>query len=294
VRAVYSTDTDPTLKEINKKLIMAETVISREIKTSFKPQVKREETMWYQYARSDNWYIKRGTSRRFKADTPSSVNLEQHPIISITSLTCIVNDAELDLVASSDYTEGWNDSYYIDYQNGIIFFMNFVPRYNTPVKVTYTYGYLETKEGDVIHDATIASVPSETTLTFAESEDSTGVYDGKLIELSSGVGTGDVYRIVSSTWAANVTTITVLDGYTLQTDGVLATDTLSIYSIPADITEMTCLHAHLMILGVDPTYLYTLTNPPEEFAPQYNMIDNLINRLAMLIKNRSAEYTLLN
>jgi hypothetical protein len=80
----------------------------------------------------------------------------------------------------------------------------------------------------------------------------------------------------------------------MQTDGIIATDTLSIYSVPADLTEMACIHAFLMILGVDPTYLYTMTNPPEEFAPQYNMIDNLINRLAMLIKNRKNEYTLLN
>ena len=107
--------------------------------------------------------------------------------------------------------------------------MNFVPKYGTPVKVTYTYGYLETKEGDVILDGTVVDPATETTLTFAETTDSTGIYNGKLVEMTSGTSDGSVYRVVSSTWAANVTTLTFLDGYTILSDGVLADDTFSIY-----------------------------------------------------------------
>jgi len=294
IRVVYSDSTDPTLDEINKKLIRSEEAVSRMMQTSFKALRRTNETMWFQYAKTNSlYYYRSGVSRWFKSPTPRSVNLSKNPIISITKLTVIISDAEVDMVASSDYTEGWAQDYFVDYQNGIIYFQNLVPTYNTPVKVSYIYGTLETSEGNILDDLTVATNATETTLTVSVTT-TDGEYNGKLIEFDSGAADESTYRIELSTCTGGVTTITVLSGYTMTTDGVLTGDSFLIHGTPPDLVEIVCLHAFLGILGVDPTYLFTLTNPPEEFAPQYPMQEHLINRLMTLIEQRASNYTLMN
>jgi len=293
-RAIYSDTTDPTLAEINKKLLRSEEAVTRMMQTSFKALKRANETSWFQYVQTNsNYYYRSGVSRWMKASTPKSVNLQYHPVISVTSITLIINDAEVDIVDSSDYSEGWADEYWIDYENGILYFKNLTPTYNTPVKTDYIYGNVETSEGVVLQDSTVASNATETTLTIAATTVN-GELNGKLIEFKSGLAVDNTYRVLSSTHDTGTTTITVLSGYTMTTDGVLTGDTFLVYGVPPDIVEIVCIHAFLGIIGVDPTYLFTLTNPPEDFAPQYPMVDHLVNRLMTLLSGRESNYTLLN
>ena len=121
-----------------------------------------------------------------------------------------------------------------------------------------------------------------------------GQYNGKLIKFTSGTAIDEVYRVKTSTASSGKTTLNVLSGYTMVTDGVQVGDSFQIYGMPSDIKEMIKIYTYLGILIVDPTYQHNFTNPYEDPNPLFNQFEWLAGRFAMLLDQRRATMQLLN
>ncbi len=292
IRAVYSESTDPTLKEINDRLLSSESAIDRRLRNSWKSSNVATETVWYPYYTHPYFqYSYRNLLN--KKQMPSTVNFQHAPVISVTSITCIIDGAEVDIVASATYTEGWYNSYYIDYQNGILYFKTFKPQYRSPVKIVYRYGNAEDDIGEVIEDildiTSVAETSIQVTLTSTD-----GQYNGKLIEVLDGTAVGNTYRIITSTHSGGTTTLNLATGTTAVTDGLADTDTIRIYGVPADIKEMVFLHCFLGMLNLDPTYQHNLTYAPEEPSMNLDRIQWMFERFEELVSYRETRFTLIN
>lgn len=281
-----------TRSEINNRLLAAESSVGRLMNTSWRPVVGKEELTWRSYRSGYTFSRSRRSIFNLKKYNMPLVLLYS-PIISVTKLTIIYNNEELDLVASSDYEEGWSNAYYVDYINGIIDFRSIRPGYNTPVKVEYTYGRVETDYGEVIAENDITSLTETTITTTANTLIRQGQYDGKLLKITSGTQENATYRIKSSSMVGATLTLTLLDGYTLISDGVLDTDTYEIYGVPYDIQEMIWIYTYLGILIADPTYQHNFTNPFEEPSPQYGQFEWLAGRFNTLLDQRKNTLQLL-
>lgn len=292
-RVEYSSETDPTLNEINERLLASEGAVSKMMNSFWKPRPETYETMWTQYGRpfvTSQYAYNNKYNRKLN---PSTINLLHNPILSVDKLECIVNNVVIDLVASADFEEGWQKQYYIDYRNGSIEFRRWRPQWRTPILIEYTIGRLESTDGTSIKVGTTEADPTETTLIFAENTKQ-GKYSGKLLKFTSGVLDGEVYRIVLSSTSGSLTTLTVLTGYTMVTDGLLADDTFEIYAMPDDIKEMIKIYTYLGILQVDPTYQHNFTNPFEDPNPLFTQWEWLAGRFALLVDQRKNTMQLLN
>lgn len=280
--------------EINDRLLVAEASVTKLMNTAWRVTVGRQQLTWTKY-RGGSRFSR--SIRSYLFNTPvynMPLTLLFNPVISVTKLEIIISNAAVDLIASADYTEGWANSYYIDYHNGIITFRSIKPSYNTPVYVEYTYGRTEDNDGVVIAENDITNITETTITTTANTLIRQGQYDGKLLKITSGVNSGATYRIHTSELNGATLTLNLLSGYTLVSDGVLNTDTYEIYSVPYDIKEMIWLHAFLGILVADPTYQYNFTNPFEEPAPQYAQFEWLAGRFNSLLAQRKQALQLLN
>lgn len=293
-RINYSADSDPTLAEINERLLAAEGAVSKMLNTSWKPDPETFETIWTQYGSPflTSLYV---YNNKFNIKVnPPTIALLHKPIISIDKLECIYNGVLTDLVASADFEEGWDKDYFVDYRNGVIEFRNWRPSWRTPIRVEYTKGRLESTDGTPVSSSTVDSTGlSETTLSFAVNS-TQGQYNGKLIKFTSGTAIDEVYRVKTSTASSGKTTLNVLSGYTMVTDGVQVGDSFQIYGMPSDIKEMIKIYTYLGILIVDPTYQHNFTNPYEDPNPLFNQFEWLAGRFAMLLDQRRATMQLLN
>ena len=292
-RIVYTPDTDPTVDEINERLLASEGAVSKMMNSFWKPRPETFETMWTQYGRPFvNSPYSRANTYAIQVN-PSTINLLHKPILSIDKLECIYNGDLHDLIADADFEEGWDKQYYVDYRNGSIEFRSWRPRWRTPVVIEYTVGRLESTDGTSIKIGTTVTIPTETTLTVAGNTKQEQ-FNGKLFKFTSGVLEDEVYRIVSSSVSTSTTTLTVLDGYTMVTDGLLAGDTFEIYGMPDDIKEMIKIYTYLGLLFVDPTYQHNFTNPFEDPNPLYTQWEWLAGRFALLVDQRKNTMQLLN
>lgn len=298
VRFNYTADSNPSLREINDRLLASEYAIAKELNTQWRPDKYTYETLWRQY--DHTLFYGRGYYNRYnKQIPPSTVSLLHHPIISIDKLECIVNNTVLDIIADPNYTEGWSggNAYYIDYRNGIINFLSYRPRFMTPMKIEYTHGRREHQDGYSIYSGTVTSdighPPTEESIS-SEYVSVIGQFNGKLLKITSGVATDFVYRIYTSGSFSDFTTISTLPGYTLLSDGVVVGDTYEIYSIPHDIQEMIKIYTYLGILVADPTYQHSFTNPFEEPNPLFPQFEWLSLRYQKLSNQRQSTMQLLN
>jgi len=299
LRAVYDETTDPKLSEINKRLLASEQAIEKEVRTSWKTRTATEESVWYEYNTPSYFYASKYNLLNRK-EMPTTVTLVHHPIVAITSLKCMIDGTDTELIGNASYEEGWDHEYYIDYQNGFIFFRSFKPKFRTNIKIVYTYGYLENSGDGVTIDDTL-TITGHTTVTSGDTitlslQSTTNDYNGKLIEVTSGTADGRTYRILSSSYnsTSTITTLTLLAGYTSSSDGVSTSDTIKLMGVPADIQELVCIHCFLGIKSVDPTYAYNLAYPPEEPMIGSGLLDQLLNRYKQLIEYRKSNMSLLN
>jgi len=292
-RTEYSPDTDPTLDEINERLLASEGACSKFMNSYWKPRPETYETIWTQYGRPF------ASSRYFRRNiyniqiNPSTINLLHKPILSVDKLECIYNGVLHDIVADANFEEGWDKQYYVDYRNGSIEFRSWRPTWRTPVKIEYTIGRLESTDGISVKTGTTGADPTETTLTFTENTKQ-GQFNGKLLKFTSGVLEDETYRIVSSSVSGTTTTLTVLNGYTMVADGLLADDTFDIYGMPDDIKEMIKIYTYLGLLIVDPTYQHNFTNPFEDPNPLFSQWEWLAGRFALFVEPRRNTMQLLN
>ncbi len=302
-RTDYSSSTDPTKEEINERLRMSEDVISRLTQKSFRPTKQFIETIWSTYGGSTfgSMYMRRNVYNRLPY--PSTVTLLHNPIISVDKMELVYNNEIVDIIDHADFEEGWDKEYYIDYRNGIIEFRRFRVPFRSPVRIEYTAGLLETIDGEPLYSGTVDTVESET--RFSTTVDITeGLYNGKLLKITSGDLTGETYRIesvdtleeepVGEEDPVEYTSIKVLDGYTIETDGLADGDTFDIYGMPNDIKMMVLIYTYLGLLKVDPTYQHNFTNPFEEATPQYQQYEFLLNELYSMVELRKSSIRLVN
>lgn len=296
-RTYYSASTDPTVFEINNRLLASEGAVSKMMNAQWRPDTNQEEVTWGKYGYPYYSYYSAYGNIFNRVLNPPTVSLLYHPIISIDLLEVIMGDNTFtDLIASADYTEGWDGSYYIDYRNGVIEFRNFKPKYRTPIKIQYTHGRTEDNDGYVISEGSAdsdATIETQFTAVALPEQGFDGKYNGKLIKFTSGALISDTYRINSSSYSENVTTFTLV-GSELVTDGLLENDTYEVYSIPHDVQEMIKIYTYLGILLADPTYQHNFTNPFEEPNPQYMQIEHLTARYFILLDQRKNTIQLLN
>jgi len=296
-RVTYDETTDPKLSELNKKLIASEQFVDRQVRDTWKTRTVTEETVWYPYSNTSYYFASKYNLLNRK-HMPPSINLVHSPILSITSLKCIIDGTETELIGNASYEEGWDEAYYVDYVNGIIEFKSFVPTFKTPVKVTYTHGNLESVDGITLNEATITGHTAATTgdtITMSL-QSTTGEFNGKLIEITSGDADGRTYRVLTSSYnsTSTITTLTLLSGYTSSTDGVSTSDSLKILAVPPDIQEAICIDCFLGMKTVDPTYNYNLAYPPDEPTLNTPQIENLKDRLSDIISYRRQNISLVN
>lgn len=299
-RITYSATTDPTIYEINERLMTSEGAVAKLINTQWRPDENTEEVTWRKYGHP---YYATTYARRYmfnKMLTPPAISLLYHPLISVEKLEVIVGTAFVDLVADANYTEAWGGAYYIDYRNGIIEFRGFKPKFRTPIKIEYTHGRQEDIDGYVIASGTVKTNATIETLFTSDANPDQGVnglYNGKLIKFTSGALITDTYRITSSTYSDltpdKISTFT-LSGSELVTDGLLQDDTYDVYAIPHDVQEMIKIYTYLGILVADPTYQHNFTNPYDEPNPQYTQFEWLASRFMNLQEQRKNTIQLLN
>jgi len=264
--------------------------------TQWRPDRFTRETTWVRYGVPRVGYYNRRNMYNQKQYPPTITTLKK-PIMSVDSMTIIHANEEVEVIASLDWTEGWGEDYYIDYDNGIIEFLRNAPEYRTPVKIEYTYGRLESNYGYATAEGVIETspAPAEEAITF-DAVTVANIYDGKLLKITSGNAADSVYRILTSSvdTPSGQTTLTVLSGYTMLADGVVATDTFEIFVIPHDIQEMISIYAYLGILTADPTYQHNFENPFEDPNPQYAQFQWLAIRFNDLLQQRQSSIQLIN
>ena len=299
VRITYSATTDPTIYEMNERLMTSEGAIAKLINTQWRPDENTEEVTWRKYGHP--FYTAYAYRNIFnRAETPPAISLLYHPVISVEKLEVIVGNTFIDLVDDVTYTEGWDGSYYIDYRNGIIEFRKFKPKFRTPIKIQYTHGRQEDIDGYVIASGTVktdATIETSFTSDATPDQGVNGVYNGKLIKFTSGTLVDDTFRITASSYSDTgtdkISTFT-LDGSSLVTDTLLQDDTYNIYAIPHDVQEMIKIYTYLGILIADPTYQHNFTNPYDEPNPQYQQFEWLAARFMNLQEQRKNTIQLLN
>lgn len=291
-RIYYDSSTSPTLKDINYRLMAAEDYVEDETKENWHSNKITEETRWNRYRQSASYRNRSNIYNKLRM--PNKMSLMHGPVISVDKLELIISGDWLDIVADSGYTEGYDNDYFIDYRNSIIEWKNTIPGHLTPVRTTYTYGKKEDEYNPkgVIATGTIASMVSEISFTVTETELS-GQFNGKLLKMTSGTAVGNTYRIYTNTFATGTNTYVVMAGNTIQTDGVLATDTYDIFAVPHNTRELVCIYTYMGMLIGDPTYQHNLTNPFEEANPMFTQIEMLRDRFFQLLRPNDSNIKLI-
>jgi hypothetical protein len=297
MRVEYSNTTVPSLDEVNDRLLSAEGVVAKMLNTQWREDRDTYENIWVRYSGnpSSSPMIKNIYNTE---PTPNSITLLYHPIISIEKLEIIINGVFVDLI--TEYEEGWDKDYYIDYRNGAVTFRTIVPEFMTPIRIQYTHGRLESNDGYVMVQGVVLDDvgPPDFTLTetafYATIPSVNGQYNGKLIKITSGDAVDNLYRVITSTYESGATKFTFTSDTALITDGLEEDATFNIYCVPKDIQELIKIYAYLGILINDPTYQHNLENPFDEPHPLYEQFAWLKGRFNEIIVQRTTTIQLIN
>lgn len=130
-RLVFSASTDPTVAEVNNWILEAEDVIDRDTGHA-----------WRASTITDEYHDVNGNGFGF-AQNEIPIRLRHRSIRSLVSGTDKIEvwdgSSWLEYVATK--TEGRGNDFWVDYTNGIIYFVGAIPYYSDKgVRVTYRYG----------------------------------------------------------------------------------------------------------------------------------------------------------
>jgi hypothetical protein len=207
----YNDNTNPTLREVNERLMASENIISRVINTSYNTEKTTEEISWNRILPKRSQFQRGYRSTYNEPKYEYQVSLLYHPITEVKSITIYRSRVACDLVA--DYEEGWGKDYYIDYINGIIFFYNAKPDTMSPMSVEYTYGNREDIYGRLLDQAYLVSIESNNSLKLRLNNPIDGLFNGKLIKIGD-----STYRVYESHYVSGYTQLNLSSSNHLLTD----------------------------------------------------------------------------